>query len=158
MAVQKGYKILQIYEIYHFEQSSQYDTLPGEGGLFANYVNTFLKSKQEASGFPPECDTEESKRKYIRRYKEKEGIYLEYEKIQTNPGLRCLAKLCLNSFWGKLGQRLSMKQFLFFHESETDNFFQIMSDPTKVPHNFHIASRDTLQFEWRNHPMFMTPD
>lgn len=68
MALQKGYKILQIYEIYHFEQSSQYDPLSGEGGLFTNYVNTFLKIKQEASGFPPECDTEESKRNYIRRY------------------------------------------------------------------------------------------
>lgn len=38
MAVSKGYEILKMYEIYHFEQSSQYDTLSGEGGLFAKYV------------------------------------------------------------------------------------------------------------------------
>lgn len=59
--------------------------------------------KQEASGFPLECD-------YIRQYKEKVGINFEYDKIQTNPGLRCLAKLCLNSFWGKFCHILSMKQ------------------------------------------------
>lgn len=123
MAVSKGYEIVKIYEIYHFEQSSQYDTLSDEGGLFAYYANTFLKIKKEASGFPPECDTEESKRYYIRQYKEKEGINLEYEQIQNNPGLSCLAKLCLGSFWVKFGQILSMKQSLFFHESETDKKF-----------------------------------
>lgn len=83
----------------------------------------FLRLKKEASGFPPECDTEESKRYYIRQYKEKEGINLEYEQIQNNPGLSCLAKLCLGSFWVKFGQILSMKQSLFFHESETDKKF-----------------------------------
>uniref|UniRef100_A0A8W8JGF1 DNA-directed DNA polymerase n=1 Tax=Magallana gigas TaxID=29159 RepID=A0A8W8JGF1_MAGGI len=158
MAVKKGYNILKIYEVYHFEQSSQYDPLTGAGGLFAEYVNTFLKIKQEASGFPSDCDSEELKREYIRQYKENEGIDLEYEKIQKNPGLRCLAKLCLNSFWGKFGQRLSMKQSKFFHESEFDKFFQILSDPTKIPHNFHIISRDTLQFEWSNHLLFMPSD
>lgn len=158
MAVKKGYTILKIYEVYHFEQSSQYDPLTGAGGLFAEYVNTFLKIKQEASGFPSDCDSEDLQREYIRQYQENEGIDLEYEKIQKNPGLRCLAKLCLNSFWGKFGQRLSMKQSKFFHESEFDKFFQILSDPTKIPHNFHIISRDTLQFEWSNHPLFMPSD
>lgn len=51
-----------------------------------------------------------------------------------------------------------MKQSKFFHESEFDKFFQILSDPTKIPHNFHIISRDTLQFEWSNHPLFMPSD
>ena len=74
MAVRKGYKIVKIYEVYHFEQSSQYDPMLGKGGLFAEYVNTFLKIKQEASGFPTGCDSEESKREYIQQYKEKEGI------------------------------------------------------------------------------------
>lgn len=92
-------------------QSSHYDPLSGGGGLFVNYVNTFLKIKQEASGFPPKCDIEKSKRKYIRRYKEKQVIDLEYAKLQTNPGLFFLAKLCLNSFGGKFGQRLSMKEY-----------------------------------------------
>lgn len=158
MAVSKGYEILQIYEVYHFEKSSQYNPSLGKGGLFADYVNTFLKIKQEASGFPPACDNEESKQKYIREYKEKEGIELEYDKIKKNPGLRCLAKLCLNSFWGKFGQRLSMRQSKFFHESEAEKFFQMLSDPTKIPHNFHIVSSGTLQFEWSNHSLFMPTD
>jgi hypothetical protein len=39
---------------------------------------------------------------YIRDYHEKEGILLDYNNIK-NPGLRALAKLMLNSFWGKFG-------------------------------------------------------
>lgn len=81
MATSKGYKILKIYEVYHFTESSKYDVESCEGGLFAQYVNMFLKIKQEASGFPTECNTEETKRKYINEYKEKEGIQLEYDKI-----------------------------------------------------------------------------
>lgn len=154
MAMSKGYKILSTYEIYHFTESSKYNVESCEGGLFAQYVNMFLKIKQEASGFPTECVTEEAKWKYIREYKIKEGIDLDYDKTTKNPGLRCLAKLCLNSFWGKFGQRLGMQQFMFIHESEAEKFFQILSDPTKVPHNFHIVSKDILHLEWNNNPLF----
>lgn len=150
----KGYKILSTYEIYHFTESSKYNVESCEGGLFAQYVNMFLKIKQEASGFLAECVTEEAKWKYIREYKIKEGIDLDYDKITKNSGLRCLAKLCLNSFWGKFGQRLGMQQSMFIHESEAEKFFQILSDPTKVPHNFHIVSKDILHLEWNNNPLF----
>ena len=37
-----------------------------------------------------------------------------------------------------------MRQSMFFHDSESHNFFQVLSDPTKIPHNFHIVSRDNL--------------
>jgi hypothetical protein len=31
---------------------SQYDPTSGEGGLFVQYINTFVKLKAEASGYP----------------------------------------------------------------------------------------------------------
>ncbi|VDH90149.1 Hypothetical predicted protein [Mytilus galloprovincialis] len=51
-AVEKGYEIEEIYEVWHFENVSQYDPLLRQGGVFTEYVNTFLKIKQEASGWP----------------------------------------------------------------------------------------------------------
>ena len=36
---------------------------------------------------------------------EREDVKLEFTQIVENPGLRSLAKLILNSFWGKFGQR-----------------------------------------------------
>ena len=50
-----GYVVLKIYEVYHWRTVTTYDLASGEGGLFANYVNLFLKLKQEASGFPENC-------------------------------------------------------------------------------------------------------
>jgi hypothetical protein len=47
----KGYRILEIHEVYEY-QVTQYNPKTGEGGLFVNYINTFLKLKAEASGYP----------------------------------------------------------------------------------------------------------
>ena len=143
-----GYRILKIYEVYHWEQTTQYDPETREGGLFANYINTFLKYKQEASGSPDWVQTPEDTRQYIEEYFQKEGVELEEENIEKNPGLRALSKLILNSFWGRLGMRLNMRQTEFFHESEVDAFFQVLSDPTKDVQNFHIVADDTIQLEW----------
>lgn len=42
---------------------------------------------------------ETSKQKYIDDYFEKEGVRLDYDNIQKNPGLRSLAKLMLNRYF-----------------------------------------------------------
>ncbi|XP_054279031.1 uncharacterized protein LOC128997416 [Macrosteles quadrilineatus] len=99
-AVEKGYVVLDMYELWEYEMAT-YE----KGGLFPDLINKFLKMKQEASGFPSWCETDEDKNKYINDYLKKEGVQLEKDKIIKNGGLRSLAKLMLNSFWGKFGQR-----------------------------------------------------
>ena len=51
LAVEKGYRILEIYEVYEY-QVTQYNPESGEGGHFVDYINTILKLKAEASGYP----------------------------------------------------------------------------------------------------------
>ena len=148
-AVRLGYKITKIYEVYHWEESTQYDPKTNKGGLFAQYINTFLKFKQEASGPPVWIKCYDDMNKYIGQYVEKEGVSLDRKNIRKNPGLRALAKLCLNSFWGKFGQRLNIRQTEFFHESQANMFFQLFSDPLKQPIDFHILSNDMIQVEWQ---------
>ena len=98
-AVECGYKVVKIYEVYHWEASSQYDpALPGSG-LFTNFINTFLKIKQESSGWPSWCgDDAVKKAQYIENSLKHEGIQLDPENITYNPGLRSLAKLILNRY------------------------------------------------------------
>jgi len=48
-ATELGYTILKIYEVYHFNETSQYDPTTRIGGLFDEYINLFLKIKQEYS-------------------------------------------------------------------------------------------------------------
>ena len=93
-AIEKGYKVLKIHEVWHWDQTTD--------KLFKDYVDTFLKIKQEASGYPKECVTDEQKQRYSDEYYEHEGIRLDPNKIEYNSGLRSLAKLALNSLWGRL--------------------------------------------------------
>ena len=91
-AIEKGYEVLEIHEVWHWEETAD--------ELFKDYVNMYLKIKQEASGYPKHSVTNEQKQQYIDDYYEHEGIRLDPNKIEYNPGLRFLAKLALNSLWG----------------------------------------------------------
>lgn len=86
--MEKGYTILKIHEVWHFTEQDRCT------GLFADYVNTWLKLKQESAGWPSDCVTPEQKAEYIRDYKQKEEIQLE--QIEENPGLKSIAKMLLN--------------------------------------------------------------
>ena len=90
---------MKIFEIYPWNETTKYDPKTGEGGLFAEYINTFLKIKQESSGWPSWCTVDAKKSQYIKAYREKEGIELDPNKIEHNPGLRALAKSKLTNFW-----------------------------------------------------------
>jgi len=100
-AIKLGYRILKIYEIWNYKVTDQYDPLEKTGGLFTEYVNTFLKIKQESAGYPDWVTTEQDKVNHISDYNKHEGIILDYDKIKPNPGLKALSKLLLNSQWGR---------------------------------------------------------
>ena len=50
-AISRGYKILKVYEVYHYPEIIQYNRETYEGGLFKQYVTMFLKRKQEVTIF-----------------------------------------------------------------------------------------------------------
>jgi hypothetical protein len=50
--------------MYEYEVT-RYDPQMGEGGLFAAYIDTFLKPKTEASGYPDWVRTPEVEDLYI---------------------------------------------------------------------------------------------
>ncbi|XP_062571181.1 uncharacterized protein LOC134233214 [Saccostrea cucullata] len=143
-AVQKGYIILKIYEVYHWSETTQYDPATKTGGLFAEYINLFLKIKQEASGRPHWVNTEEDLQKYIEMYEQREGIRLDPSNIEYNAGLRSLAKLLLNSFWGKFGQHLNLTKNQFLHDSQAHVLFQQMANPTVEIVDFNIVDEENL--------------
>jgi hypothetical protein len=51
LAAQKGYQITKAHEVYGYNVT-QYDPQTGEGGRFAQSIDTFLKLKTEAGGHP----------------------------------------------------------------------------------------------------------
>lgn len=155
MSLRKGYKILAIYEVWHFSEVSQYNPSSKTGGIFTDYVNTFLKIKQEASGWPEWCQSENDKQLYIEKFYDREGILLEYGKIEKNPGLRSLAKLMLNSFWGKFGQRTNLTQTSYV--SDTKHFFDFMTSDQQDIKNIRFVNDQAVQIDWAYHADFVEP-
>ena len=90
--MEKGYTQLKIHEVWHFLEAQR------RTGLFTDYVNTWLKLKQESAGWPSWCHTVEQKGDYIHRYQEQEGIRLDISHIVKNPGRNATAKLMLNRY------------------------------------------------------------
>ena len=91
-AIEKGYVLIKIHEVWHFPSNQR------KTGLFRDYVDQWLKIKQEASGWPSWCETLEQKRNYIINYEQREGIHLEVNNIVKNPGRKATAKLMLNRY------------------------------------------------------------
>ena len=116
LALRKGYTLLYIHQVYHFSEKRV--------GLFKDYVDTWLQLKEEASGYPEHCTTAAEQRAYIRRYMETEGVVLSHRNMVHNPGKRTMAKLMLNSMWGKFGQQTNKTQVKEF--TETDKFWQFL--------------------------------
>jgi hypothetical protein len=71
----EGYKLVEIHEVHHYKLRETYDAVKKTGGIFTEYINNSLKLKQEASGYPHECQTDEQKDEFIRNYNEKNGNF-----------------------------------------------------------------------------------
>ncbi len=106
----------------------------------------FLKGKQEASGYPSAVQSEESKQKYISEYVEQQGIQLDPSKISFNPAKRQIAKLCLNSLWGKFGQRSNPLTSTLMRSEEFS--YYMFSDKYDISY-FTFISDQVALVQWR---------
>ena len=138
-AVEKGYQIKKIYEVWHFSESQR------RQGLFADYVNKWLKIKQEASGWPKDCTTEEKKAAYIQEYADREGVNLDTDRVVKNGGRKQVAKLMLNSFWGKFGERPNKTQT--HTVTSPAELYNIMEDQGNNIHDIRIITEDVVEVD-----------
>jgi G:T-mismatch repair DNA endonuclease (very short patch repair protein) len=144
-AVEMGYKVLKIYEVYHYDNKS--DT------LFADYIKKFIGLKTEASGFPDDVITEEQKLAYISEYERREGITLNKEKIAKNPGLRQIGKAFANNLWGRLSLRDNLKKTAYIRTPE--EFNKLMTDPELQILDFKIINDDVLAIIYENKKQYI---
>lgn len=144
-SIHLGYKIKKIFVIWQYKMTC-YDQKTQKGGLFAGYINTFLKLKQQASGWPEWCVDEDSKIKYLKEYEQAEGIKLDRDKIEKNPGLRSLSKMMLNTLWGKFGQASKLKQTTIVKTRE--ELLDLMTTPEKEVVSILVANERVLFVNW----------
>jgi hypothetical protein len=119
-----------VHEVYDYKRATD--------PLFAGYINTFLKLKMESTGWPKEVKNEEEKTHFVEQYLEKEDVQLDPAKMVKNSALRTLAKLCLNSFWGKFGQRENLPIAQYFTKPE--EYFNVVFDVANQLQSVRIIS------------------
>ena len=133
-AVEMGYKILKIYEVYHYKQRTN--------ELFSQYIKSFIGLKTEASGYPADCVTDEQRYNYIKEYKKREGITLNPDKIEKKPGLRQIGKAFANNLWGRLSLRDNLTKTQYVRTP--DEFNRLVTDPELQMLDFKIINDDVI--------------
>ena len=73
---------------------------------------------------------------------------LDPEKIVENRGLRKISKLCLNSLWGKFGERENKPQHKLIRSVR--DFYAILLDDKKIVKDFVIVNEDTIIIQFVN--------
>ena len=126
-------KSREIYEVWNFEKSSK---------LWRGYVEDFMKIKLQTS--PHNYPTNDE---YARDVKEKMGITLDVNQIAVNPGKRAVSKLCLNSLWGKFGQRQNMASTEFI--TDPCRFYEILLDDRLTDLNVFYISDEMVQVNYK---------
>ena len=107
--IQMGLILVNVFQFGEYEITCL-DRNNNSGGHFVEYVNMFLKLKQEVSGYPSWVQGEADKDKYIEDYRRVKGIALGKASISKNAEQRTLAKLNSNSMWGKWAQNQNKNQ------------------------------------------------
>ena len=135
-ALEKGYVIDKIYAAYEYDKME---------GLMKQYVGSFLKMKIENSGVKTqeECDEINNSHKAL-------GFDFEVkpEDTKKNPGLRQVAKICLNSLWGKFGQRSTLSSYDFYYDF--NKLLLKMNDETVKTKRWHIVNKNCVELRYEN--------
>lgn len=139
MALEKGYRIDQIYEVWHFPNTTN--------NLFAPYIELHLRDKQEASGYPSWCTDDVKKKQYIDAFLEKEGVQLQAANIALNPAKRQISKLFLNSLWGKFAQRSNLPCTSIV--TNPDQLFQYAFLPYYEISELNFIDDETASVNWK---------
>jgi len=154
-ALEKGYQLSKIYELEHFEKTST--------NVFKSYVDKFMKYKQEASGCkcnydicPTDCKNDNKCETKIQYIIDNAAYTLDIDKVIFNAGLRFIAKMCLNSFWGHFGMResLTQKEYCFNIEQVINIVFNDKYDDVDLM----IIDEDIILTEYKDKKDYSKPN
>jgi hypothetical protein len=146
-AIEKGYKIEKVYEVWHFEEKSN--------ELFKGYVQDFMKIKLETSVDENKMNEEEIN-KFITETYFQLGIKLDKDKIGLNEGRKAVAKMCLNSLWGKFGQRQNMSKTEYV--TSVNRFYQIILNDKIDDINYTLINDEMIQMSYCLKDVFVEND
>jgi hypothetical protein len=133
LALQLGYKI-NIHSALEFQKYK---------GLMKDYVEFFLKIKIENNQHysPEECE-------HINKSHQAMGFnfVIKSENTCKNPGMKQLAKICLNSLWGKFGQRTTLDSYEYI--TEWNRLLLQLTNSNIKTNNWHIINEHCVELRY----------
>uniref|UniRef100_A0A915HPM7 Uncharacterized protein n=1 Tax=Romanomermis culicivorax TaxID=13658 RepID=A0A915HPM7_ROMCU len=72
---------LEIQEVWHYEETPKYNPCTKTGGLFADYINTFLQLKQQVDGWPWSNMTEQEQEEFDSPQADRQ-VYLQFRTMR----------------------------------------------------------------------------
>ena len=108
-----------------------------------------MKIKLESSCYSFSTKEEETSFKA----KIKDSLDISIEKFEYNAGLRSIAKLCLNSLWGKFGQRSNMSQTKYI--TDASEFYEILLDDKLSNKDFNFIDENMVQMTYNFKDQFV---
>jgi hypothetical protein len=139
VAISKGYHILDVYEVWDFKASTD---------IFKTYINKFMKIKLESSPH-----SYKSAQAYADDVKMRQGFDLDITKIKQNQVKRQLAKLAMNSLYGKFGQRNNMSQTEFV--TQPSRFYELLLNNKLTDIHVTYLTEDMIQVNYRYKDVFV---
>ena len=100
--------------------------------------------KLENSGIKNQAECDE-----VNAYHKRLGFTFEIKPEDTvkNPGLRQVAKICLNSLWGKFGQRCGMDDYSFFYDYNS-LIRHFINNNKIVPQTWNIINTECVELRY----------
>jgi hypothetical protein len=145
LAIRNGYVVAEIYQVFHWVKEARSNT------YMRGYVAFFLRMKQEADGWKKaggtsENPTEEEKVLLIENLFKQNGniARMRSEKVFKSPVKRQIAKLFLNSLWGKYAQKKQDDYFITINGYQ--QYMQFINHP--------IVDREHIWFRHVKENMF----
>ena len=135
-ALEIGYTITKIYSALQYKKYN---------GLMKDYVAHFIKMKIENSGLMTDEECNE-----VNEYHKNLGFTFEIksENCKNNPGLRMISKICLNSLWGKFGQRDDLENYEFMNSY--NQLLQKITDPKLETTRWDIISENIVELRYKD--------
>ena len=108
-----------------------------------------MKIKLESSRY--DFKTKEEETNFKNRIKK--SLVIDIKKFEFNAGLRSISKLCLNSLWGKFGQRSNMTQTKY--ATEVSEFYALLLDDKIDNLNIQFINDDMVQMTYNFKDQFV---
>ena len=134
-ALENGYRVVECHRGWEYKE--------WDSDLFKPFVRELLKLKIQSSGFPDGVRTDEEKLNFCKEYNERFGIDLKPDQIKFNPGLRHLAKIGLNSLYGKFSMRNNLSHTKVI--VEPSEFFDLFLDQRYEVQYFMPVSENAMR-------------